>query len=290
MNQALYPKIGHFTTIAVWLLVFAPACDKKDDAVSICLDPTAETVEDCSEEVVVTASNCILQKVIHEYGGANLYTYHHNGEYYDQITYFEDYQDSLRYRWTMDLEYEPSGRIARTIKRFNSSHRHEVDFDYRPSEVFVTYTGFDSLGNVDFTNTNELFFPEAMDSTFLVARSAEHYPMNLSLFEYERGNRVRTWEPDENGKCELYGHRWVLESKSYYDDRPNVFNEYALLVTTGWEFQFWFKGNANNLIADSNPSNPNELPTISCHTFLTNGEGKYWIKNYRGRIYYYDCE
>ena len=273
--------------ICTWLLSY---CDQPQEVELACTDHSPESITDCSVEQTISADACILREVLTNEGLEKM-VYHHDGRHYDRITKYEYYSGTERKEYEIEMTYDSRGRIL-TVNQYNPNARVESLFKYVANELHVNVVVYDTLGEVILIlPTNKYLFGQDLpDSVYLLDYSSDFQPNAKYLMEYEDGNRTRFYEWDAAGDCEYYDQRWLMTSRSYYDDRPNVFDNYAILLASNFPEQYWFMSNRNNLIGYTYPLDPSMEPTINCLVFLTNGRGDFWIKENGNRTYYYDCE
>lgn len=271
--------------------------DPEEMLTSICETVTAESFESCAEEVSVSASTCILQEVImenQEGDGEEKYIYSHDGTNYNKIEYSITRDDSVYLSWQMDLEYDAEGKVVRTQKNgFGVANNIlETLLTYEEPYVRMQFALYDTLGNylTDLGTQNSILVPNSPDSVYFLDYSTPDFPEFKYLRGFAGGNNISFYELNEMGACTYADLLWDQTSFTYFDDRPNVFTDYAVRVTTGLETQFWWQSNTNNWIGGFDPRFPEQDESVFCYTFLVNDAGDHWIKSWQGRVYHYDCE
>lgn len=296
VKKIVLKSVFHRHSIGFWCLLLLcgqlSCVDKSAEmVVPTCVDETPLAVEDCSLEIEVAGDQCILEEVIIGQGERR-FLYFHDGQNYNSIEYEEQFDDSVYFSWQMDLFYDETGRVTRTFQQITQGVGLEFLFKYQGSEVFIRTALYDTLGNFDsdLGTTTTLYAPEVQDSLFYLDYSTEFIPDQKYLMGFENGNRISFYEFDEEGDCVIYEERWFHTGKFYFDDRNNIFEDYAVRVSTGLEHQFWWQMNTHNFIASADPRSPELAPVVSCLTFLKGQNDQFWIKNYNSRTYYYDCE
>ncbi len=250
-----------------------------------CIDNTPLSITDCSTETLIGLNSCILNEVI-TVDGSQQWVYHYDGTNYSQIEYFEKYSDTMKQLWVMDLEYDALNRVSQTSQKQNN-YTHEMIFNYTDQPYLViSFSVLDSQGNRDFFYSYDVSYYHA-DKDSIYEFSFPGKPKAF-LMEFEAGNLTKFYNRDSQSSCELLGYNWRI-FKRYYDTRPNIFKNYAVLQSSGYADQFWLMLNDNNLIGGVS-SNDRDAIDFYCSEFLTNGNGNYWIKKFFNRIYYYDCD
>lgn len=274
-------------------------CEQEDtETMDLCADTVVLNEPACQTFIDVT-SPCIIQEVLTTINGNQLekHIYHFDGSHYNKIeSYYrskpqDDYP--VLASETVTLIYEedkikevviqPSARPG-TQKKYN--------FDYKGSEVNITFNLIED-GKNTFTNSyNQLFVTNPNDSIYL----SEGYVDILR--EYKNGNNTRFAIEAKDGVCVINNQKWTFTVKMSHDSNPNVFKDYAVRFPLGggegYAKQFWFGNNKNNIIANLGLMDRNET-YLNCYTFLRNGN-QVWIKNfelsdaYYQYSYKYSCE
>lgn len=262
------------------------SCKQADLPAIECFDYSPLTIEDCSIETQIQATTCILREVISD-GGGQKWVYSHNGVNYDHLERFDQSEGVTTPLWTMDFEYDGQNRISQANKSdLIYGTTTEINFNYVDQPfLIITHLVFDSNQNLVFNSSQEYpYYPLEKDSLYLIESNSNF------MMGFEGGNRTTFYEEDPSSTCSIYNYTWIKTSEDYYDQRPNVFSDYAVLQSSAFPEQIWFWGNENNLIGGINPNDPNAELGMLCSEYLTNTNGDYWIKRFVNRTYYYECE
>lgn len=273
----------HLYQFGVFLLLFS--CNQDDPGGPTCVDLSPATIADCSTETFIDADVCILQEVIAETNG-DKWVYEHDGTNYTKVEFIQNFDTDPMLAWEVSFEYDAENRISRTLKTTTgNTFTHETTFNYddQPNLV-MTFSVLSEEGEVDYTEIIPVPYYPVQDSTYLFESETER-PDFPYFLEFENGNLTRFYARNEAGTCERDGYPFKIY-RYYYDNRPNAFSDFAVLLSSPFPEQYWFWLNANNLIGNAEGSDTSS----SCPSFLTNSSGNYWIKTSINRTYYYDCE
>jgi len=282
-------------------------CNDNNETPNACEDKIDIKVDLCEEEIAVSKDQCIIKEAIVQFLNGNQrekFVYFHDGTNYykiDSYTLQNDGSFTNEPGTTTTFTYD-DGRIVQVIVSFNTTPDSYLktiySYGYPEVKIESSYITHGAVGTV--YEYNQFYIPDSKDSIY------QHVEFlngtNLSyLSEMKGGNRTRLGTSDDKSACFLYGSTWKFNSKTYYDDQPNVLKEYAICYpfngTNGlpsFSEQFWVQTNANNMIGNVFDDGSSFNRQQYCWTFLRSSLNKLFLKKVRmeGTIitYTYDCE
>mgnify|MGYP001170392838 CR=1 FL=1 len=269
-------------------MVLLAGCDNEPEL--ICQDLTPDTVEECVTEINVTNDECIILESRHK-SGLYKYVYHHDGTNYDTVKSYSSVDGEFELNKIYSLEYNSNGLFSKVDQENEDGSIFTFHFTYDEPEMTIRYIIRDSENSViqDYT-TPYLYLPNVPDTLYYIDYTAM-WPGTSDKFilveEFLAGNSVRGYQYDENGTCEFQGEMFSLNTRSYYDNRPNVYTPEVILGLT-LESNIYIDFNRNNQIGYA--FGDESTASSTCLNLLTNGSGDYWLKSTESVEFIYDCE
>lgn len=280
------------------MILMLSGCEN-DVRVDACADNVILNESPCQSFTHVTPP-CIIQEVTESVDGNELrkYVYYHDGLNYSRIDIYQkgvsenEFPEDPFEIVTMTYESDQIKDVTIQPAATPTSHR-KLSYEYADMKVAETFELVEG-GVVTYTeHHDQLFLVDPKDSIYLSEGDID------ILREYKAGNNTRFAFEADSGQCIINKQRWVFTTKAIFDLNQNVFRNYAVRFPlgqeTGYAAQFWFGNNRNNIVATVNPHDSKDK-SISCYTFLRNGD-QVWIKEYEvdgaylyHYTYKYSCE